>query len=254
MESSLQTTTEVVERVVVILDRPAHAGNIGAAVRAMGNMGLSRLRLIAPRQFPHEDAIQFAAGYHHLLENVMLFASMEEAVADLNFLVATSNRPRGQRHTVRTPRQLGQELPELLAWPGTEIGLLFGTERTGLETIDLERAHYVCNIPTAGPSGSLNLGQSVLIVAYEIMMGLSGGQSFAFDPTRDAVRANASEMSRLFEHMREMLLGIGFLKEEQSRHMMGSLKALLHRASLDQREVSILRGILNEILTFRQRR
>ncbi len=241
------------QRIVVILDRPAHAGNIGAVARAMGNMGLSRLRLVNPRQFPHEDANQFATGYTAILEQAEQFADLSSAVADLNFLVATSNRPRGQRHTVCTPRQLAQELPAILAWPGTTVGLLFGTERTGLETIDLERADRVCNIPTSGGTGSLNLGQAVLVVAYEILLGMQGGESFAFDPSREGVRANAMEMERFFDHLRETLLAIGFLRSEQNRHIMGSIKALFHRASLDRREVAILRGILNEVLAFRQR-
>lgn len=242
------------ERLVVILDRPAHAGNIGATVRAMGNMGLTRLRLIAPRQFPHDDAVQFAAGYQGLLEAVEVFPDVSSAVADLTFLVATSNRSRGQRHTVRTPRALAQDLPGILAWPGTEVGLLFGTERTGLETVDLERANVVCNIPTAGPSGSLNLAQAVLVVTYEIMMGMAGGTSFAFDPARDGERATADDMARLFEHAQEVLLTVGFLRHEQSRHMMGSLKAIIHRATLDRREVAIVRGILHEIASFHQKR
>ncbi|MBF0399844.1 MAG: RNA methyltransferase [Magnetococcales bacterium] len=241
------------QQIVVILDRPAHGGNIGAAARAMGNMGLSRLRLVNPRQFPHEDAIQYAAGHTAVLDSAALFPDLASATADLNFLVATSNRSRGQRHTVSTPRQLAQELPAILAWPGTEVGLLFGTERTGLETVDLERAHRICNIPTFGGSGSLNLGQAVLVVVYEIMLGLGAGHSFAFDPTREGARANTSEMERFFEHLREVLLTIGFLRSEQNRHIMGSLKALFHRACLDQREVSILRGILNEVLAHRHR-
>ena len=249
----MKTESVIAQRIVVILDRPAHPGNIGAAALAMGNMGLSRLRLICPRQFPHEDAKQFAVGYHPLLEKAEIFSDVQSAVADLNFLVATSNRSRGQRHTVLTPRQLAQELPKILAWPGTEVGLLFGTERTGLETIDLERAHVVCNIPTTGLSGSLNLGQSVLVVAYEIMLGMDMGQTFAFDPAREGERAGAADMERLFEHLWEALTTIGFLKFEQNRHMMGSLKALFHRASLDRREVAILRGILNEVVCFRQR-
>ena len=239
--------------IVVILDRPAHGGNIGAAARAMGTMGLSRLRLVSPRQFPHEDAVQFAVGYTEILDRAELFTDLSRAVADLNFLVATSNRPRGQRHTVCTPRQLAQELPSILAWPGTEVGLLFGTERTGLETVDLERADRICNIPTAGGKGSLNLGQAVMVVVYEILLGLSGGESFAFDPSREGARASADDMARFFEHLRSVLLHIEFLRSEQPRHMMGTLRALFHRAALDRREVAILRGILNEVLAFQER-
>ena len=249
----MMTAAEMAEHIVIVLDRPAHAGNIGATLRAMGNMGLTRLRLVNPRQFPHEDAVQYAAGYQNLLEKIEVFPDMSSAVGDLNFLVATSNRSRGQRHTVRTPRQLAEELPSVLAWPGVEVGLMFGTERTGLETIDLERANIVCNIPTSGSSGSLNLAQAVLVITYEIMLGMSGGNSFAFDPARDGERANAATMERLFDHLYESLITVGFLKSKQSRHMMGSIKAIVHRAALDQREVAILRGVIHEMVSFRHR-
>jgi tRNA (cytidine32/uridine32-2'-O)-methyltransferase len=242
------------QQLVVILDRPAHAGNIGAVARAMGNMGLLQLRLVNPRQFPHEDANQFAAGYQEVLASAELFPDLTAAVADLHFLVATSNRPRGQRHTVLTPRQLAQQLPTVLAQPGTRVGLLFGTERTGLETSDLQRAHWICNIPTHLGNGSLNLGQAVLIVAYELMLGQAQGSSFAFDPSHDGERASSAEMDRFFSHLRETLITIGFLRDEQSRHIMGSIRALFLRAIPDRREVAILRGMLNEMVAFRRQR
>lgn len=236
------------KNIIVILDRPAHAGNIGATARALDNMGLNRLRVIQPRQFPHPDAIQFAAGSATILDTIEIFPDVATAVADINYLVASSNRPRGQRHTVYTPRQLAQTLPTILKRPETQVGLLFGTERTGLETIDLNRADVLCNIPTAGTHGSLNLGQAVLVVVYEIMLALGEGNSFDFDPTQEGPRANNHEMALLFEHMQTALTAIDFLKPDQSRHMMGSLQAIFNRAALDQREVAIFRGIFHEIL------
>ncbi len=243
----------VLEEIVLILDRPAHAGNIGAAVRAMSNTGFRRLRLVAPRQFPHADAVNFAAGAASLLDGVERFDDMAGAVADLNVLVATSNRPRGQRQTVLTPRELGPRLRRELTRPGTRVGLLFGTERTGLETVDVERADILCNIPTAGSHGSLNLAQAVMVVTYELMLGLGAGDSFRFDPHREGPRASAAELARLFEHMESVLYAIGFLAPKQKRHMMGSLRALFHRAALDSREVSILRGIWHEVIASRDR-
>ncbi|MBF0369208.1 MAG: RNA methyltransferase [Magnetococcales bacterium] len=245
-DSEATQATHPPPKPVFILDRPAHGGNIGAALRAMKNMGLQELRLVSPRQFPHADVAQFAAGAKDMIGAVRVFSSVSEAVGDLNFLVATSNRHRGQRQAVWTPRQLGERLGEVMARPGTRVGVLFGTERAGLETIDVERADVLCNIPTASSHGSLNLAQSVLVLSYEIMMGSQLGQSFAFDPTQGEVRAQAHEMERLFNHMEESLTEIEFLQEKQKRHMMGSLKTLFHRAAMDSREISIIRGILAE--------
>ncbi|MBF0426330.1 MAG: hypothetical protein HQL66_10995, partial [Magnetococcales bacterium] len=203
------------ESVVVILDRPAHPGNIGACARAMANMGLGRLRLVNPRAFPHPEAEEFAAGAADILEAVVVYPTLVAAIADCNFLVAATNRARGQRQTVLTPRELGERLPEVLARPETRVGLMFGTERTGLETRDVERADWLCNIPTAGKQGSLNLAQAVLIVAYEVMLGSGAGRSFAFDPTQQGPRAGVADLEHMFDHMEQVLRAVDFIKPQQ---------------------------------------
>lgn len=235
------------DQVIIVLDRPAHPGNIGAAARAMKNMGLTRLRLVEPRQFPDPAAYEYASQAANLLDQAEIFPSLANAVDDLDFLVATTNRPRGQRQKIVTPRELGAALPTILAQPHTRAGILFGTERTGLLTQDIERADWLCNIPTAGTFGSLNLAQSVLLVGYEIMLGNGPGHHFAMDPAADNTRAPAKDLDRFFQHLQEVLFAIDFIKDQRNRHLMGSLKALFHRASLDQREINILRGILSEV-------
>lgn len=241
------------DHVVVILDRPAQAGNVGAVARAMGNMGFFRLRLVEPRQFPHPDADAFAVGCREILQQAELFPDVASAVADVHYLVATTNRFRGQRQVMLTPKELGARLPLVLAQSGMQVGILFGTERTGLVTEDVERASVICNIPTSGEHGSLNLAQAVLIVLYEIMLGLGASQTMAHDPLQEDLLATASDMDRLFVHLEETLTQIEFLKPKQHRHMMGSLRALFQRAGLDRREVSILRGILHEVIASRNR-
>lgn len=243
---------ELLEGPVIVLDHPAHGGNVGAVARAMSNTGLRHLRLVAPRQFPHPDAESFAAHAGHILEGARVFGSMDEAVADLNFLVATTNRPRGQRNVVLTPRQLGERLPGELAREGTRAGILFGPERAGLETTDVERCDVICNIPTRG-NGSLNLAQAAMVVAYEVMMGEGVGQSMAFDPVAVGKRPAKEQMERFFQHLEGTLKGIDFIKPGRERHMMGSLRAIFHRAALDQREIAILRGILAEVEGVRRR-
>ncbi|GAB0056389.1 tRNA (cytidine/uridine/adenosine-2'-O-)-methyltransferase TrmJ [Candidatus Magnetaquicoccaceae bacterium FCR-1] len=240
-------------QLVVILDRPAHPGNIGAVARAMGNTGFTRLRLVAPRQFPHPDAEAYAVGCTAILEDAEIFADLPSALADLHLVVATSNRPRGQRQVVVTPDELGIRLREALVPPDIRVGLLFGTERTGLLSEDVERANLVCHIPTRGEQGSLNLAQAVLIVLYAAMQALQRERGMAHDPFREDLPATAAAMEHLFAHMEETLTTIGFLKDGQKRHMMGSIKAMFQRAGLDRREVSILRGILHEVIAWRER-
>ncbi|MBF0138542.1 MAG: RNA methyltransferase [Magnetococcales bacterium] len=235
------------ESIVVILDRPAQPGNIGACARAMANMGLNRLRLVNPREFPHTNATEFAVGASWILEESQVFSSLDAALEDRNFLVATTNRTRGQRQVVVTPRELGERMPAILARPETRVGLLFGTERTGLETRDVERADWICNIPTTGVHGSLNLAQAVLILGYEIMLGRGLGHTFALDPTTQGPRAGAADLEHMFDHLEQVLRQVDFLKPQQKGHLMGSIKAIFHRAAMDKREVAIMRGIINEI-------
>ncbi|MBF0110000.1 MAG: RNA methyltransferase [Magnetococcales bacterium] len=239
---------------VVILDRTSHPGNIGATARVMANMGLDALRLVAPERFPHPEAAQFAAGASEILDAARIFPTLEEAVADLNFLVATTNRGRGQRQTVLTPRQLAARWVELATDKGIRGGILFGTERTGLHSADVDRADVVCNIPTAGPKGSLNLSHAVMVIAYELMLAANNAQEVAgLAPVVHRTLATAGEMDRLFIHLEEVLRAIDFIKPGRGRRMIGSLKALFHRAALDTREVSILRGILHEAIASRDR-
>nr|CRH05313.1 Putative tRNA/rRNA methyltransferase (SpoU) [Candidatus Magnetococcus massalia] len=232
---------------VFILDRPAHGGNIGSALRAIHNMGFRHLRLVEPRQFPHEDVENYAASAGRFIDTIELFPDIASAVADLNFLVAMTRRLRGQRHHVVTPRQMGEALGPKLIQPEQRIGLLFGTERTGLETIDVERCHWICTIPTEGEVGSLNLAQSIMVVAYEMMMGSGKGRAVVHNPTTDDTLATADEMNRLYAHMQEVLFEIDFIQPDRYKQMMGKLKALFNRASLDHREVTILRGMLTEV-------
>ncbi|MBF0429402.1 MAG: RNA methyltransferase [Magnetococcales bacterium] len=250
---TLEANSAALKNLVVILDRPAHGGNVGAVARAMGNTGFSRLRLVAPRQFPHPEADAFAVGCQDILQQAEIFSDVASAVADVHYLVATTNRSRGQRQIVYTPRELAAHLPERFAQPDLQVGILFGTERTGLVTEDVERASVICNIPTCGEQGSLNLAQAVLIILYEVMLGLGQSQTMAYDPLQEDHLASATDMDRLFLHMEETLTTIGFIKPRQKRHMMGSLKAIFQRAGLDRREVAILRGIWHEVIAFRGR-
>jgi len=220
---------------------------VGATARAMKNMGLSELRLVAPRRYPHPEADAFAAGAKDLLDQAKVFDDLAAAVADLNFLVATTNRPRGVRSTVMTPKELGEAWGSLTARPGCRPGILFGTERTGLESIDLSRADMILNIPTAEEYGSLNLSQAVLVTVYELMVGSGRARQEDFSIRHESPAASGERLERLFEHMREVLTDIEFIKPQQSRHMMKSLTAIFHRAALDDREVAILRGVFSEM-------
>lgn len=154
----------------VILVRPQLGVNIGAVARAMMNFGLTDLRLVSPRDgWPNPDAGPAASGADAILDGARVFDSVAEACADLHLVFATAMLMRPLTRRVVTPERAVQELRALQLSDELPGGLMFGPERTGLETVDLAMAHAVCTIPTNPAFGSLNLAQAVLVFAYEWM-------------------------------------------------------------------------------------
>ncbi len=154
----------------VILVRPQLGVNIGAVARAMMNFGLSDLRLVNPRDgWPNADAGPAASGADAILDGARLFGSVAEACADLHLVFATAMLMRPITRRVVTPERAVAELRAVQLQGTLPGGLLFGPERTGLETVDLVVAHAVCTIPTSAEHGSLNLAQAVVVCAYEWM-------------------------------------------------------------------------------------
>ncbi|MCE8459164.1 RNA methyltransferase, partial [Rhodovulum sulfidophilum] len=152
---------------VFVLVRPQMGENIGAAARAMWNFGLDRMRLVAPRDgWPNPRAVALASGAGRLLDNAGIHATTAEAVADCDYVFATTARPRGLTKPVVTPEQAMTETRALLA-EGRRVAVLFGPERAGLENDDIARANAIVNVPVNPDFASLNLGQCVLLSAYE---------------------------------------------------------------------------------------
>src|SRR5262247_4578023 len=154
--------------ITIILVRPQSPGNIGAAARAMHNMGLERLALVAPEHFPHPEARMMACHAEHLLHQAAVYDSLAAAVTTCHWLVGTSARRREYRHPPLTPRELAHKLPALYA-RHPHVGILFGPEDTGLTTAELDLCNDLVVIPTAAEATSLNLAQAVMVLCYEIM-------------------------------------------------------------------------------------
>src|SRR2546427_3661455 len=154
--------------ITIILVRPQTPGNIGAAARAMHNIGLRRLALVAPGHFPHPEARMMACHAEHLLHQAVVYDSLAAAVAACHWLVGTSARRREYRHPPLTPRELAHKLPAFHA-QHPHVGILFGPEDTGLTTAELDLCNDLVVIPTVAEATSLNLAQAVLVLGYEIM-------------------------------------------------------------------------------------
>lgn len=228
---------------VVILDRPQLAENIGAVARVMANFGLEQLRIVNPRDgWPQERAWAAASGADWVLDGLRVFDTVAEAIADLERVLATTGRPRGLRIPIITPREAAADLYGRAAG-GLATGLLFGGERTGLETDELVLCQAIVTIPVDERHRSLNLAQAVSINAYEWRTQVDASPPALFgeaDPL-----APAAEVEGMFGHLEAELEEGGFFHPpEKKPPMVRAIRAMLTRAELSSQEVRMLRGMV----------
>ncbi len=231
----------------VILIAPQMAENIGAVARAMLNCGLNDLRLVNPREaWPHDRARTMAAGADVVLERARLFTSTADAVADIHHLYATTARPRDMAKAYMTPRQAAAELHAHGA-RGDATGILFGPERAGLDSDDFALADVVIEVPLNPGFSSLNLGQAVLIIAYEwFQASLDGGEVRVGKPLEPP--ATRDDLIRMFEHLEGELDAKDYLQPPHKRpHMVRNIRTMLGRANLTDKEVRALRGMITAL-------
>ncbi|HSV71517.1 MAG TPA: RNA methyltransferase [Methylibium sp.] len=228
-----------------ILVNTSHAGNIGAAARAIKVMGFGALVLVAPR-FPdvlsHEDAVAMASGAADVLTRARVVATLAEALDGVAYACATAMTPRDFGPPTHAPREL---LPSL-AQGQAQIGFVFGSERYGLANDDVYRCHACLSIPTHPDYGSLNLAQAVQLVAYEWRQALGG---FPVVPrTPDPALADGAAVQGLLEHWQRALVHIGHLDPAAPKKLIPRVNQLLNRAALTQEEVHLLRGVATSML------
>ncbi|ACB94965.1 RNA methyltransferase [Beijerinckia indica] len=233
----------------IILVRPQLAVNIGMCARAMANFGLSDLRLVAPREgWPREgrfkdEAEAAAAGAVHLLASAKLYATLPEAVADLNFIWATTARERGQCKRVATPAQAMPENAARLAL-GERQGILFGPERTGLANDDIALADAILTFPVNPAYASLNLAQAVLLTGYEWFQAAHNAEA-PFQLADYSPPAPREMILSFFDYLEGELDRSGFFRPAGKAPVMRrNLRNIFHRMHLSEQDVRTLRGMV----------
>lgn len=243
--------TSEFDRIRIVLVNTTHPGNIGGAARAMKNMGLSRLVLVAPKEFPSERALWRAASAQDVLERVQVVETLEEAVADCSLVLGTSARERRIPWPLLTPRQCGERAVTEAAC-GHEIAIVFGREDRGLTNEELQLCQYHIHIPANAEYSSLNLAAAVQVICYELRVHLlerEAGRELAFDDW-DQPPAASKDLELYFQHLEQTLTELNFLTADNPRQTMTRLRRLFNRVRLDQMELSILRGMLTGIQNF----
>lgn len=230
-----------------ILINTSHAGNVGAAARAMKTMGFDDLVLVAPRWanvLRREETIQRASGALDVLAKCRIVNTLDEALDGVDHLCATAMTPRDFGPPTTAPRaQLPQLAPR--GQSGERIAFVFGSERYGLSNEDVWRCQHCLSIPTAPGYGSLNLAQAVQVLAYEWRQALGGFE--VVERTRPPVRASLDAVQGTLVHWRRVLETIGFLDPATPRKLMPRLTQMLLRARPQAEEVHILRGIARAV-------
>jgi len=229
---------------VIILVEPQLGENIGAAARAMLNCGLTRLRLVRPRDgWPNPKALAAASGADLVIEGAEIFETTAAAIADLNFVAATTARQRDMVKYILTPEEAGRELHARAA-AAQKAGILFGPERTGLINDDIPLADAVVTIPVNPEFASLNLAQAVLLLGYSWWRAGREAQERRLESGGSAP-ATKAELDNLFLRLEEALEAGGFYTSaEQRPSMVRNMRNLLQRAQMTEQEVRTFHGVI----------
>ena len=236
---------------IIILVEPQMGENIGMVARAMANFGLAELRLVNPRDgWPNDKAQAAASKADHVIEGVRVYDTLEQAIADLNFVYATTARERDGYKPVRAPVEAARTLRAKYA-AGEGVGILFGRERWGLTNEEVALADEIVTFPVNPAFASLNIAQAVLLMSYEWMK--SGMEDLSAVPFQ-ALEQRPSTKEQLFgffDQLEEALDARGYFHPPSKKpKMVDNLRAVLSRRAFTEQEISVLRGVISSLDRF----
>ena len=235
----------MMKNIRIVLINTSHPGNIGAAARAMKTMGLTELYLVQPLNFPHPKAHEMASNAGDVVDQAIVVDSLDAAIKDCELVVGTSTRSRTIPWPILTPREFAEKAR--IETLNAKVAVLFGREQSGLTNEELHRCHFHIHIPSNQEYSSLNLASAVQVIAYELCVASLDEKKEVTPLNWDYQWANAEQMESFYEHLRQVLVELDFLKPEAPRQLMTRLRRLFHRARLDVMELNILRGILGAV-------
>ncbi|MGK0289154.1 MAG: TrmH family RNA methyltransferase [bacterium] len=232
------------KNITIVLVEPAYAGNIGAVVRAMDNMGVSRLKLVKPCNHLATEGIMFASNSLHLLEKAEVFSSLEEALEEHELVIGTSARFRNRRTEVTKIWDL-QEIQELQT-QSLSTAFVFGRERIGLTNEEMDLCNDWVTIPTFGDNTSLNLAQSVMVILYEYSKQFHQKIPNPYQENTQPL-APSSEVEETKKHLFRILEAINFIKEGKRPTIWSNFSDLVARCRMTEKDTRLLRGFFNRV-------
>jgi tRNA (cytidine32/uridine32-2'-O)-methyltransferase len=254
-------------RIRIVLVQTSHPGNIGAVARAMKNMGLTKLILVNPKDYPSGVALGRAASALDILDNADVVDSLDAAIADCGLVIGTSARSRSIPWPMVNPEECAQKL--VTASGKNDVALVFGREDRGLSNDELQLCHFHVQIPTNEDYSSLNVAAAVMVLCYEVrkaalaaLAGAGGGEGAGdsagkqsdagthdktiepFSDVWDQPLATVADIESFLAHLEKVLIRLDFHDPDNPRQLMSRLRRLCTRIRPDTMEINILRGIL----------
>ena len=254
----------MLEQIRIVMVNTTHAGNIGAAARAMKNMGVSQLVLVDPIANVDEEAVNRASRADDILADAVTVPTLEAAIADCHWVVGTSARGRHIPWPLMSPRQCAEHARQLVVSSRSDSGaidvpddkpqvaLVFGRESRGLTNEELHLCHAHVHIPTVETFSSLNVAQAIQVLCYEMRLSSlestqQGEEALRWGVEWDHPPATHDQVNGMIHHMEQTLVDIGFLDPNTPKQLMTRLRRLYQRAAPDRMEINMLRGMLSAI-------
>lgn len=231
----------VLENIAFVLVSPKASGNVGAAARALKNMGFDDLRLVAPRDYDPSAAAAMAVHAVDVLQRARIFPDLMTALDDRTLTIGTTCRGGPYRSETRVLRNVATEL--IAESDHNRTAIIFGPEDFGLSNSEVAQCQRLITIPTAAEYPSLNLAQAVMVVAYELMIAANAERP----PGVTEAYAPAAAVEEMHLRMADALVAIGFLPHDNPDHLMLTLRAMLGRNGIRPRELEILNGIARQV-------
>ncbi|MEJ2658400.1 MAG: RNA methyltransferase [Desulfobacterales bacterium] len=228
------------DNISVVLWQPRYSENIGAAARAMRNMGIRHLVIVDPQNFDLHKALKLATHFaSDIIEKSKFYPDLKTALPTFNYVVGTTARLGGERQVVCTPPKLAEKLISMSA--ENRIAILFGPEDKGLSNEAVRYCHELVNIPTTEFS-SLNLAQAVMILCYEIFIAGRGAKE-EFTPRL----ANRHELDGMYDQLKDILVRISYINSENPDYWLNHFRRFFTRLQLRAKEVNIIRGLCRQV-------
>ncbi len=237
--------------IAVVLHEPQELVNVAHVVRAMKNFGLRDLRLVSPREYDAHRIEGIAHQTQDILARVQLFNDLAGALADCVHVVGFTARGRTAKRNLQRPREAAREITTLAE--SGPVALLFGREDKGLTNEALDRCHRVVTIPSDAAYASLNLAHAVVVMLYELALARSESAPAFKPPRRRAGPAPVADLERLFADIERALTVIEFFKTRDAEHVLRTVREVVHRVPLDEREVKLLRAMAIEVVKYGER-